>query len=250
MRYFVLLLAASFAAAPLSAQKVLKNTDEELVLRWDFNEGTGGWLPGFTDYTLTNPVDFLRVAEIRRLPAEVDSSRFGYFVQSFNFSDDIFMFLKRPLPPQLGIKPNMRYNVTIDIEFLSNEPSGCFGVGGAPGESVTLKAGVTPVEPLPLLVGDYIDINLDKSNQVTGGRDAGVVSDIGNGLPCDNLQEDRPWVFLHRVYHHAEPVTSRPNEGGLWLLVGTDSGYEGLTQLYYYSIQVTLRPLGVEEPGR
>jgi len=244
MRLIVLLVAASFAAAPLHAQRVLKNTAEELVLRWDFNEGTGGWLAGFTDYGLYNPVDMQRVAEIRRLPEEVDSTRFGYFVQSFNYSDDIFMFLKRPLPSSLGVKPGMRYSVTVDIEFLSKEPSGCFGVGGSPGDSVTLKAGVTAIEPLPVLVGDFVEINIDKSNQVSGGRDAGVVSDIGNGRPCDNDDQNRPWVALHRVYHHPEIVTSRPNDGGLWLLVGTDSGYEGLTQLYYYSIQVTLRPLG------
>jgi len=138
----------------------------------------------------------------------------------------------------------MRYSVSVDIEFLSKQPSGCFGIGGSPGDSVTLKAGITAVEPLPRLHGDYVDINIDRSNQISGGRDAGVVSDIGNGRPCDNAETNRPWVLLHRVYHHPEIVTSRPQDGGLWLLVGTDSGYEGLTQLYNYSIQVTLRPLG------
>jgi hypothetical protein len=243
MRCLVLLLAASFAAAPLSAQKVLKNTAEEIVLRWDFNEGSGGWLAGFTDYTL-EVSDLRRMAEIRRLPAEVDSSRFGYFLQSMNRSDDIFMYLKTPLTHEMGLEANTRYGVTIDIEFLSNEPEGCFGVGGPPAEAVTLKAGVTPVEPIPLLIADYVDINVDKGQQVTGGRDAGVVSHIGNGRACED--EGRPYVFLHRVYHHPEPVTSRP-DGKLWVMVGTDSGYEGLTQLYYYSIQVTLRPLGQAE---
>lgn len=102
----------------------------------------------------------------------------------------MFMFLKRP-PPGLGIEPGMRYSVTIDLELLTREPSGCFGIGGSPGESVTLKAGVMAVEPLPRLIGDY-----------SGGRDAGAVSGIANGKPCDDVGPKRPWVYLHRVYHH------------------------------------------------
>lgn len=237
--------AALLAAAPLPAQKVLKNTAEELVLRWDFHGGSDGWLAGFTDYGLETG-DLRRVAEIRRLPAEVDSSRSGFFLQSMNRSDDIFMYLKRPLTSGMGLKANMRYSVTIDVEFLSNEPEGCVGVGGAPAEAVTLKAGIMRYEPVPTLVGNYVDLSADKGQQVTGGRDAGVIGHIGNGRAC--ADEGRPYVFLHRVYHHPQVVTSR-EDGTLWVLVGTDSGYEGLTQLYYYSIQVTLRPLG-EQAGR
>jgi hypothetical protein len=59
-----------------------------------------------------------RVAEIRRLLPEVDSTGFSYFVQSFNHSDDLFRYRKRPLPPSLGVEPAMRYSVSLDIEFL------------------------------------------------------------------------------------------------------------------------------------
>ena len=134
----------------------------------------------------------------------MDFTRFAYFVQSRNDADDLFMFLQRPLPPSLGVEPDMRYGVTVNIDLLSKQPSGCFGIGGSP--------------------GDAIDINLEKSNQITGDRDAGVVSHIGNGRPCDNAETNRPWVFLHRVYHHPEIVTSQPQDGGLGLLVGTGSG--------------------------
>ena len=244
-RYSIILITSLCAVAPAPAQKILKQTGQELVLRWDFNEGSGGWLPGFTDYGLET-ADLQRLAEIRRLPEEVDSTRFGYFMQSMNRSDDIFMFLKRPLTPAMGLKPDTQYGVTIDVEFLSNEPEGCAGVGGAPAEAVTLKAGGRRAAPVPMLAGDFVDINIDKGQQITGGRDAGAIGHIGNGRRCE--EEGRPYVFLHRVYHHPAPVTSR-EDGSLWLFVGTDSGYEGLTQLYYYSIQVTLRPQG-EAPGR
>lgn len=246
MRFIAFLLAAAFAVSPVQAQKVLKNTGDELVLRWDFNEGSGGWLASFTDYGLETG-DLQRLAEIRRLPEEVDSSRYGFFLQSMNRSDDIFMFLKRPLTHEMGLEANTCYSVTIDVELLSNAPEGCFGVGGPPAEAVTLKAGVSRIEPIPTLVGDYVDISVDKGQQVTGGRDAGVIGHIGNGRACD--EDGRPFVFLHRVYHHPEVVTSRP-DGTLWLLVGTDSGFEGLTELYYYSIQVTLRPLGEATSAR
>ncbi|MDP1564577.1 MAG: hypothetical protein Q8M16_24615 [Pirellulaceae bacterium] len=37
-------------------------------------------------------------------------------------------------------------------------------------------------------------------------------------------------------------LISTTGKSRLWLLVGTDSGYEGLTRLYYQEIKVTLTP--------
>ena len=37
-----------------------------------------------------------------------------------------------------GLDGNRRYSVRFDVEIATNVPNGCFGVGGAPGEAVTL----------------------------------------------------------------------------------------------------------------
>ena len=36
------------------------------------------------------------------------------------------------------------------------------------------------------------------------------------------------------------------NTGSAWLIVGTDSGFEGLTSLYYHRITYTLTPVDPE----
>lgn len=37
-------------------------------------------------------------------------------------------------------------------------------------------------------------------------------------------------------------VVKADDSGGAWLIVGTDSGFEGLTRLYYDRISFTLTP--------
>jgi len=69
------------------------------------------------------------------------------------------------------------------IELASDVPSNCVGIGGAPGESVYLKAGVSLVEPVPMLEGNDVRLNVDKGNQAGGGADASVIGNIANGLP-------------------------------------------------------------------
>ena len=46
-----------------------------------------------------------------------------------------------------GLSPDTRYRVQFEIEIATSVPNGCVGVGGAPGEGVTVKAGVTDIEP-------------------------------------------------------------------------------------------------------
>jgi hypothetical protein len=123
----------------------------------------------------------------------------------------------------------------------SNAPSDCIGTGGAPGESVILKAGASAIEPLPVLTENGLRMNVDKGEQAAGGPAASVVGNIANGLPCDAVN-DTPYATLMRRHTHPVPVTAN-SDGELWLLVGTDSGFESLTALYYERIDVALLPL-------
>ena len=65
-----------------------------------------------------------------------------------------------------------------------------------------------------------------------------MAGNIANGIPCDSV-EPAPWVLLQRTHRHPEPVTT-DQSGTLWLLIGTDSGFEGTTSLYYASIVARL----------
>lgn len=211
----------------------------ELLLSFDFGRGSGGWLAGFSDYHLQTG-DLQRVAEVRPMPPEIDDRLNGYYLQSMNRSDDLFMFLKKELSERDGLAPDTSYQVVIDATLASNAPSGCLGIGGAPGESVYLKMGVSPVEPVTLLDDGYVQLNIDKGAQSGGGMDAGVAGNIANGRPCD--EGTSPYVLLARPYRHPRLVRT-DDRGVLWVLVGTDSGFEGLTGLYYDTIKITLRPV-------
>ncbi len=118
---------------------------------------------------------------------------------------------------------------------------------GAPGESVVLKAGASSSEPMSILNSSgYRRMNVNIGDHIQGGSAASMVSNIANGQPCDT--SSRRYVTLQRTHQHTTEVTATSN-GELWLLVGTDSGFEGLTTLYYQRIEVQLAPVGAPSPA-
>jgi hypothetical protein len=156
--------------------------------------------------------------------------------------DDLFMFLKRRLGIDDGLVAGPEYRIKVTIVFASNAPSCAVDIGGAPGESVYLKAGASTAEPdvyLDSADNDY-RMNVDKgSGNGDSGEAASVIGDVANGL---SAEEDPRYVSLKRQHEHEYTVTASP-DGELWLLVGTDSGFEGLTGIYYQSIAVTMNPV-------
>src|SRR4030095_10035784 len=196
---------------------------------FDFRSGRLEWAAGFADYS-PEMVDQLQLdAGLRSLPQELRLAGPGFLLSGANQSDDLFMFLKRRLATADGIQPAQRYEVEYSIVFASAAQTGCGGIGGSPGESVFLKAGATSVEPEPFLNGEenHFRMNIDKGNQAIDGPDASLVGDVANGLPCDPA--NAPFVSLRREHRH----TATAGAGGeLWLLIATDSGFEGTTTLY------------------
>lgn len=220
--------------------KVVKADDGTLLLHSDFRGGSKRWLASFSDYDLVIG-DLQMLAELRPLPDELGGDATAFFIESMNRSDDLFMYLKKQIDTQDGLEPNLSYKATFTINFASNAASGCVGVGGSPGDSVYLKAGASADEPVArLLSGHDVRLNVDKGEQSVGGADAGVVGTIANGRACDT--ENSPYVRLTKTYTHSNVVRT-DDRGSLWLLVGTDSAFEGLTGLYYESITVRLEPV-------
>jgi hypothetical protein len=152
------------------------------------------------------------------------------------------MFLKRRLTQADGIVPGQRYEIAYTLRFASNACSECGGIGGGPGTSVFMKAGAAPIEPIPY--GPNQRMNVDIGSQSQSGIATSVAGNIANGLAYDPAP---PYVSLTLTHHHTSQVTASAN-GELWLLVGTDAGFEGLTQLFYQRIDVTLVPVGPSPP--
>jgi hypothetical protein len=220
-------------------------TEDAVFASFDFRLGRQGWEAGFADYRAGDEDFFELAAGLRPLPPELRDRGTGFFIRGSNHSDDLFMFLKRQLGPSAGLLPNQTYLVQLEIQFASNVPSGCAGIGGSPGESVWLKAGASTIEPQAIPEEDrFLRMNVDKGNQSTAGTAASVVGTIGNAIPCDEAlrRGDPKYVSLVRPHVH-EFLVRTDDKRQLWLLVGTDSGFEGPTALYFQRIDARLIPV-------
>jgi hypothetical protein len=235
------LLVAVVVVVGVIIYVVVTGISSSIRLEFDFRQGAQGWEAGFAEYSRQMQGTVLE-GEIRPLPSELGINGTGYYLRGMNHSDDLFMFLKRRLGTDDGLVPSQEYRVMFTIVFASDAPTGAVGIGGAPGESVYLKAGASTVEPEVYLDSDtgYYVMNVDKGLGNSGsGTAASVVGDIANGL---SAEENPRYISLERQHEHEYTVNASP-DGELWLLVGTDSGFEGLTAIYYQSIAVSLIPL-------
>jgi hypothetical protein len=217
---------------------------QTVEIEYDFHRSDQGWTMDFADYRPNSGTDYELETAWRFIPRKLTLvPERGLYIQGHNRSDDLFMFLKRRLNVQDGIVAGRTYRVEYVIRLASKAPTGCGGIGGAPGEGVYLKAGASPIEPLAVLQADgWLRMNVDKGNQSQGGTAASVAGNIANGIPCQDAFPNLPYALIQRNHQHTTNVTA--NAGGeIWLLIGTDSGFEGLTSLYYQSVRVKLIPV-------
>ncbi len=236
-------LWALFLVVIISATRATA-AQQSIEIAFDFHMGALGWTAGFADYRPDTATGFELGAGIRYMPRKLTRvPRRGFYIQGHNRSDDLFMFLKRRLSAEDGIVAGQTYRIEYVITFASNAPTECSGIGGAPGENVALKAGATSIEPLAVLHPDgSLRMNVDIGRQSQGGTAASVAGNIANGIPCQLASPYFPFVLVQRSHTHTTNVAAN-TDGELWLLIGTDSGFEGLTRLYYQRIQAKLTPV-------
>ncbi|HEV8607484.1 MAG TPA: hypothetical protein VGQ99_19270 [Tepidisphaeraceae bacterium] len=203
---------------------------------FDFRHGQQGWRGGFADVFAHPEVSQELEWGIRPLPSEIRAGT-GMFITSHNSTDDTFMYLTKALGRSDGLEKSATYQVRFDIRVASNAPSNCGGIGGQPGESVYLKAGATPIRPRATADEEGIKrLNVDHGQQATGGKAASLIGNIANGQDCPN---NPTYVSLRRMHIHPTLVKT-DGEGRMHLIVGTDSGFEGTTALYYQRIGMKL----------
>ncbi len=200
-----------------------------LVHHFDFSEDYDGWTGDFADYPVIDSefygLEFGRAA----LPEPLDTGKYALMITGNNHSDDLFMFIKRKIT---GLQPNKTYRLQIDIGFASEAPTNAIGIGGAPAESVFLKAGATLAEPRKVAKDGFYEINIDKSNQAVPGADMDTIGHIG---VSDTTSQ---FTLISRT-NAGHPFTiSTDDSGSVWVCIGTDSGFEGTTTLYYNTIDL------------
>jgi hypothetical protein len=174
------------------------------------------------------------------LPAPLQNRR-GLRLVGHNRSDDLAMFIVAPIA---GLQPDSVYRIEIEAEVASNVPTGCFGIGGSPGDSVYLKLGASQQKPQAVVVNEAgfptLRMNVDIGNQSQPGERTRVVGTLANSQDCEDLSAAR-WE-VKTVTTQGQPLSVRTDANGvLWVMAGTDSAFEGLTEVYFTTLGVRLR---------
>lgn len=230
MRALTGFLIVLFALAIVSCSK-----DQEVgvySLSYVFKDSVSGWTGDFADHPIDTTGYKLNL-ELDTLPYKIntDSTKKGIRVSGINLNDDLFMYIKRRVT---GLRKNTTYELLFAVRVASNAAVGEAGLGGVLGDSVYLKVGASAYEPESQIVDGNYRINVDKGNLAEGGADMIPIGHVG----VANKTVDYAILtrFSTNISSNFQATTN--DEGELWLIVGTDSGYKVRTTLYYTQIDV------------
>jgi hypothetical protein len=207
------------------------------VWRFTFEEGIEDWEGAVVDYSVDQEEQIGFTFERRALPRELGKGQ-ALFVSGNNPSSSVFMYFTRPVS---GLLPGTAYDVGFEVSFGSEAGSGCFGPGGAPGESVYLKVGAVNVAPARVMDerSNYL-LNLDKGDQSRSGSQMQVIGNVANG---DKRCRGETYRRVSRDNLRQPLRVTSDGEGRLWLVLGTESGVMGFSSFYYDTIRVLLKPV-------
>lgn len=200
---------------------------------FDFSQSEEGWKADFTDLPANDEDSTFYELKYgyTNLPSNL-GTRKAIMLSGNNHSDDLFMFIKRKVT---GLSPNTEYTLVFEVELASNAPANSVGAGGSPGKSVYLKAGASEIEPKKSVEGDKYVLNVDKGNQSEGGSNAIVLGDIATPLTV----AEYALITRNNASSSTDPFIAKSNStGDIWLMIGTDSGFEGITTVYYTKVKV------------
>lgn len=204
--------------------------DDDVVLTFDFDRDTAGWTADFVDFPEGRDDDVGFEAGVRELPDPLEGR--ALFHRGLNISDDLFMYFKRR---ETGLEPGATYRARFEVEIASDIGQGC-DVGAGP--NVFVKAGASRVEPVRTVDEDgIVRLSVDKGNQRNSGEAAVLLGDVRNGEP--GCGEGVP--FATETVASEERITVIADEqGGVWLLLGSESAFEVAHQLFFTELVVTL----------
>ena len=200
----------------------------ELVYSWDFESTSSDWAGDFADYMVGEEELCNFQFEHDTLPLPLNQSKKAMTLSGTNPGDELFMFMKKKVN---GLEPNTLYYVTFTIQFASNIPENMVLDGGSPGDSVFIKAGATQIEPLKITdENNYFRVNIDKGEKNMDGENMIMVGDFSN----DTASED----YVLKTIKNDIPFSVMADANGrAWIIVGTESWFEGTTKICFNSIE-------------
>lgn len=224
------LLTLSMMAGCTSAAAV---SDGPNSVKFDFEKDDAGFAPIYADYPASEGVEEFYEFQHDYGKVPIDGAGNGIFISGNNHSGDLFMGYVKNLE---GFAPARTYHFSVSFKLATDVEGGLVGVGGAPGEGVTVKCGVTSTQPATVFVNngdiDYYRLNIDVGNQSNGGKDMVVVGDMSK------TENNRPGEYEFKEFT-AEFDTAANVLGEVYLVIGTDSGFEATTSYYLDDIAIS-----------
>ncbi|MFC4807653.1 copper amine oxidase N-terminal domain-containing protein [Paenibacillus sp. GCM10023250] len=231
-------LGAGIAWNPASKTAVVRSAAaaaQPVTVGYTFEKDAQGWTGGFADLPVQHEdADYQLAFGWSALPAIDGKQPRGLKLNGMNRSDDLFMYAVKKLGAADGLKPNTTYAVKLGFQLATNESSDSVGIGGSPGQSVFVKAGVVNVAPKAVASGGDFRMNIDKGNQATDGKDMRLVGDASKPAGAKEGYQLKPM--------HLETSVTTDAKGEAYLIIGTDSGYEGLSTLYITDVHAEFAP--------
>lgn len=228
---------ALFLPVLLAGCDTFGSDDPAVEYEFDFNTSEHEWEAFFTGYPVGWGEKMELTSDHRPLPDSTELSGRGLFISAVNNSDDVKMLFRRPVN---GLEPEATYGVRFTVQFATSAPSGCAGIGGAPGEAVKVLAAASTVRPEPVIEEeprDYHRLNIQYQNDPQEWQENAIMGHIANSRECEE-----GWAFEMKelTSGEAHDVVTADESGTAWLLFGTRSGFEGKTSLFYTRLQVEL----------
>lgn len=210
-----------------------------IQLDFGFDRDAEGWEPGFADLPVDGQDDYELVGEWRELPAELGPGG-GLFSSGQNQSADLIMYWSSPVE---GLVASTPYLVEVIMLLGTNVPSGMEGPGGSPTESVFVKAGAARFEPSTIVD----EMGLERLTFAVGiasqdGVDGRVIGTIDNMAVTSDPVSSVPYAPLDLDGTGTGVTATSDEDGRLWILLGIDSGFEGVTGVYIDHLTVLLSP--------
>lgn len=244
-------LGGVFSELPLRTNELTTNSlvlfrtvralaDGARPFSYDFSSSMHDFKAGFADLPKKrDPAQYGLLSSHAALPRSISGTNNvkALRISGVNRSDDLWMYWKRKVA---GLRPGTIYEATFDLELASSAPEGMVGVGGAPGESVFIKAGASATEPRSVRDKEgWLRLSVDKGNQSRPGRAASV---LGHAAKPEDGNTNH--AIIRRDNRSSRLRVKSAADGSMWLFFGSDSGFEGKTDLYYTKFTAVLEPVG------
>jgi hypothetical protein len=198
---------------------------------FEFSKNAEGWSGFFSDYPASDSQIYELDFALTHLPVPLDEDVKALKISGNNHSDDLLSIIYRKFD---NLQPNKEYSITFDIELATHVATGSPGIGGSP----DLSYGAGGIPYAPQNTEDYMKWYRPNFVSALQAQESNNVMMI---LGTIGVADSTTQFTLINRNNLSNPMRLKAsNKGELWLLIGTDSGFEGITTLYYKSIRIRL----------